>query len=125
MYSEIMYSEMMYSEMMYSERMYSERMDSEMMYSDASEDIFSLFLVCKYIYTRMHMYIYICLFPLKRLDPQNPPIEKLKFLGISRYKFKLRFCFDLTFVARIPFPQFGGFRGCSGFGGICHNYVQM
>jgi len=41
----------------------------------------------------------------------------LRFLGISGYKFKLRFWFDLT-VYR------GGFQGCSNFSGICHKRKQ-
>jgi len=52
-------------------------------------------------------------------------IEKLRFLGRSRCKFKLRFWFDLNWYQQIRVAEFGGFRGCSIFSGICHIYMYF
>ena len=40
-------------------------------------------------------------------------IQKLKFLGISWYKFKLRFWFNLNRYPSVWVFGFGGFRGCN------------
>jgi len=46
--------------------------------------------------------------------------RNLRFLGISRYKFKLRFGFDLNLYPGIWVSGFGGFRACSILSGISH-----
>jgi len=51
-------------------------------------------------------------FPLKVLHLQNPPNQKkLRFLGISRYKVKLRYWFNLNVYWGISVSGFGGFIG--------------
>jgi len=52
--------------------------------------------------------------------PKIDRIEKLRFLGISRYEFKLRFWFNLNLYRGIGVSGFDGFRGCSIFRGNCH-----
>jgi len=54
--------------------------------------------------------------------PKIHQIEILRFLGISRYKFKVSLWFDLNAYQEIRVPGFGGFRGlwCSIFSGNCH-----
>ena len=52
--------------------------------------------------------------------PKIHQIEELKFLGISRYKFEFKFCFDSNLYQVIWDSEFEGFRGCSIFSGICH-----
>ena len=47
------------------------------------------------------------------IHPKNHQIEKVWFLGISRYKFKLRFWFNLNLYREIWVSGFGGFQGCS------------
>jgi len=47
-------------------------------------------------------------------------IEKLRFLGILRYEFRLRFWSNLNLYRRIWVSRFGEFRGCSCSSGICH-----
>ena len=51
---------------------------------------------------------------------KNPPIEQLRFLDISRYKFKLRICLNLNLYRGIWVSRFGSFARCSIFNGICH-----
>jgi len=51
--------------------------------------------------------------------PEIHQIEKLKFLRISRYKFKMRFWFNLNLHWGIRAFRFGGFWG-SIFSGNCH-----
>jgi len=65
-------------------------------------------------------------FPCKCYIPEIHPIKKLGFLGISRYKFKLRFWFSLILYHGIWVIQFGGFRGCSIciFSGICYKLEE-
>ena len=46
--------------------------------------------------------------------------ENLRFLGISRYKFKLRCWFNLNLFRGIWVSGFGGLGGCSICSGICH-----
>jgi len=46
--------------------------------------------------------------------------RNLRFLGISRYTFKLRFGFDLNLYRGIWVSGFSGFRACSILSGICH-----
>ena len=55
-------------------------------------------MICK-MYNSFHWNCYI---------PKNHQIEKLRFLGISRYKFKLRFWFNLSLYRGIWVSGFGG-----------------
>jgi len=50
--------------------------------------------------------------------------ENLRFLGISRYKFKLRCWFNLNLYRGIWVSGFGGLGGCSICSGICHTPVM-
>jgi len=51
-------------------------------------------------------------------------IEKLRFLGILRFKFKLRFWFNLNLYREIRVFVFSGFRGCSIFNVICETQTN-
>jgi len=42
--------------------------------------------------------------------PETHQVEKLRFLGVSRYKFKLRFCFNLNLYRGICVFGFGRFQ---------------
>jgi len=66
------------------------------------------------IYDRFHWKCYI---------PEIHQIDKLRFLGISQYKFKLRFWFNSNLYNQIWVSGFGGFQGCSILSGICHGRV--
>jgi len=52
--------------------------------------------------------------------PKIHQIQKLRFLGISRYKFKLRFGCNLNVHRAIRISRLGGFRRCGNFSGNCH-----
>jgi len=52
--------------------------------------------------------------------PEIHQIMKLRFLGISWYKFKLKFLFNMNLYQGIGAPRFDGFLGCSVFRRICH-----
>ena len=52
--------------------------------------------------------------------PKIHRIQKLRFLGISQYKFKLRFWFSLHLYRGIWVSGFGGYRVCSICSGNCH-----
>jgi len=56
----------------------------------------------------------------KRYIPEIHQIEKLRFLSISRYRFKLRFWFHLNLCRGMRVSRFGGLVGCSNFCGKCH-----
>jgi len=98
-----------------------------------------------YICIYIHMYIYICTssryllvisnqYTLSRstdlrgdvydsfyqncYTPEIHQIQKLRFLGILRYKIKVRFWFNLNLYQK-KVSGFGGFRGCSIFSGNC------
>jgi len=68
--------------------------------------------------TRYTMF-FLFFFPLKMLHPEIHQIEKLKLLGISRYKFKMGY--NLNLYRGVS--RFGGFRGCSIFSGICQTQI--
>jgi len=51
---------------------------------------------------------------------KSTKFRNLHFFGISRYKFKLRFLFNLNLYRGICVSGFGGFRGCSILSGNCH-----
>jgi len=59
-------------------------------------------------------------FHWKYYIPKVRQIEILRFLGISRCQFKLRFWFDLNLYQGIWVFEFGGFRRGRIFSGICH-----
>jgi len=59
-------------------------------------------------------------FHWKCYTPEIHQIEKLRFVGISRYKFKLRFGFHLNLYREIGVSRFGGFWESSIFNGTCH-----
>ena len=52
--------------------------------------------------------------------PEVKQIEKLRLLGISQYKFKLRFWLNLNSHREIWNSWFGGFQWCSIFSGNRH-----
>ena len=52
--------------------------------------------------------------------PKIHQIQRLRFLGISRYKITLRYWFNLNLYRGIWASRFGGFRGCSIFSAKCH-----
>ena len=54
--------------------------------------------------------------------PEIHHIKILRFVYISRYKFKLRFWLNLNLYRGIWVSRFGGFCGCSIFSGICHSW---
>jgi len=54
--------------------------------------------------------------------PEILQIDKLRFLGISRYKFKLRFWF-LDLYRGTWVSWFGGFWGSSSFSGNCYRCI--
>jgi len=56
-----------------------------------------------------HSFHWKCIFSI----PVILRIKKLTFLGISRYKIKLRFWFNLKLYREIWVSGSGGFRGCS------------
>jgi len=58
-------------------------------------------------------------FPPKLLHPEIHQIHKLRFLGISRYTFKLRFWLNKNLYQEIWDSGFGGLRWCSLFSGNC------
>lgn len=53
-------------------------------------------------------------------SPKSHQIKKFKFLGISRYKFEMRFWFNVNFLRGIWDSGLGGFWGCNYFCGISH-----
>ena len=59
-------------------------------------------------------------FHWKCYTPDIHQIEKLRFLGISRYKFKLRFWFDLNLYRGIWVSRFSELWECSIYSGNCH-----
>jgi len=63
-------------------------------------------------------------FHYKGCIPRVHQIEKLRFLVILRYKFKLRFWFDFNLHRGIWLSRFGGIRGCSIPSGICSGICQ-
>jgi len=66
------------------------------------------------MYTSLNIYDS---FPWNRYTFEIHQIEKLRFLGISRYKFNLRFRLNLNLYRVFWVTEF---RGCSIFSGICH-----
>ena len=70
-------------------------------------------------------YIYVWQFPLEILHPRNPPNQKLRFLGVSWYKFKERFWIDLNLYRGVCFSRFDGLRGCGILSGICHTCGEI
>ena len=52
-------------------------------------------------------------FHWKCYTPKIHQTERLRFLGISRYKFKLRWCSNLNLYRGIWVSGSGGFRGCN------------
>jgi len=92
---------------------------------------------CIYAYMRIHIYIYVfsiflaCVgsnvthcseynnFHWKCYTLEIHKIEKLRFLSVSRYKFKMSFCFDLNLYRGIWVSRLGVFRGCSILNGSC------
>jgi len=65
---------------------------------------------------------WVWLFPLKM--PITHQIDKLGFLGISRYKFKLRFQLNLNLYQEDWVSRFGGFRGWSIFSGMFRSQID-
>jgi len=62
-----------------------------------------------------HSFHWKCIFSISVIlrIPVILRIKKLTFLGISRYKIKLRFWFNLKLYREIWVSGSGGFRGCS------------
>ena len=69
--------------------------------------------------TWQQLYMYDC-FYCKGCFPTIHEVGKLRCLGISRYKFKLRFGFISSLYWGIWISGVGGFWGRSIFSGICH-----
>jgi len=77
-----------------------------------------------YMYIDIYWHIYDS-FYWRHFLPEICQIEKLRFLGISLYKFKLRCWINLNLYRGLWVSRFGGFCGFGIFSGICHTHISI